>query len=95
MFSEQQLAELKKTTLAKILCETGDNIQYIQRDVFLNAKFPNQMVKCSEITDVSLEPWRNCCEDSATGLCSEPSLYNTNTEANRYTKRGINSDQVH
>jgi hypothetical protein len=73
--------------LAKVICETGDNIEFIQRDVFLNAKFPNGMVKCSKIPDISLEPWLNCCSNSADGLCSEPSIYNTNSETGKLSKR--------
>lgn len=68
VFSPAQLNELKKTSLAKIICENSDNIDYIQKDVFLNAKFPNEMLKCSSLEDVSLEPWRNCCEDNAKGM---------------------------
>ena len=94
VFTPQQLEEIKKTTLAKIFCETGDNIEFVQRDVFLNAKFPNGMVKCSQISDISLEPWRNCCTDNAASLCSEPSIYNTNIESSRLSKRGAESVRI-
>ncbi len=57
VFTPAQLAELKKTSLARIICENGDNINLIQKDVFLNAKFPNDMVKCSSLEEVSIEPW--------------------------------------
>lgn len=75
MFTANQLAELKKTSLAKIICENGDNIQTIQTDAFLNAKYPNEMTKCDRINDVSLEPWRNCCAENAKGLCGEPAYF--------------------
>ena len=54
------------------MCENGDTITHIQRDVFLNAKFGENMVNCEEIADISLEPWRNCCEENVKGLCEEP-----------------------
>jgi hypothetical protein len=75
---------LKKTNLAKIICENSDNIEYIQEDVFLNAKFPSQMRKCSEIEDISLEPWKNCCQDNLSGLCKEEAYYYTQNESNGY-----------
>lgn len=75
VFTSSQLAELKKTSLAKIICENSDNIGYIQRDVFLNAKYPEEMTRCGEIEDMSFEPWRNCCENNPTGLCGEPAYF--------------------
>ena len=62
VFTPAQLVELEKTTLAQIICENGDNIEHVQEDVFLNAKFPHQMIKCAELDRkilFSLEPWRN------------------------------------
>jgi peroxidase len=80
VFSSAQLAELKKTALAKIICENGDSIEHVQRDVFLNAAFPDQMSRCEEIEDVSLEPWRNCCQENAVGLCAEPVFFQPSIE---------------
>lgn len=88
VFTANQLNEIKKTTLAKIVCENADDISLIQRDAFLNAKYPNEMVKCSQLNDVSLEPWRNCCEDNAKGLCGEPAyFYLPNEVINKRLKR--------
>jgi hypothetical protein len=79
-FTTAQLAEVKKTTLAKIICETGDNIQLVQRDVFKTARGSNRLFKCSHIEDVSLEPWKNCCKENTVGLCGETSFFFTSTE---------------
>jgi peroxidase len=57
VFTQNQLAELRKTSLAKIICENSDGIQHVQKNVFMNANFPNEMVRCSDIEDVSVEPW--------------------------------------
>ena len=84
VFTSGQLAELKKTNLAKIICENSDNIEYIQEDVFMNAKFPTQMKECSYIPEISLEPWRNCCQDNISGLCKEEAYYYTQNESNGY-----------
>lgn len=83
VFSPAQLSEIKKTSLAKIICENGDNIDHIQRDVFLNAKFPRDMVRCREIRDISYEPWRNCCKSNPTGLCGESAYFYVPVESTR------------
>jgi peroxidase len=90
VFTPVQLAEIKKTTLAKIICENGDNINRVQRDVFLNAKFPQEMLKCSDLTDISLEPWRNCCKENINGLCAEPAYYYVPADSKKIKKRSSN-----
>lgn len=82
-FTSEQITELKRTSLAKIICENGDQIEHIQKDPFLNAKFPNEMLRCSEIRDISLEPWRNCCQNNPVGLCGEPSYFYATSEYSR------------
>jgi hypothetical protein len=93
VFTPAQLAEIKKASLAKIICENGDNIQYVQRNVFLNAKFPTGMSKCAEIEDLSMEPWRNCCQDNISGLCGEPAYSYVPVEAQQFKqKRNTNQN---
>ena len=66
VFTGSQLAELRRhTTLAKIVCENGDDIRMVQRDLFVNAKYPNEMLACDRIVDMSLEPWRHDADDDA------------------------------
>lgn len=83
VFTPAQLSELKKTTLARIICENSDGINHIQEDVFLNAKYPTGMKKCSDIESVSLEPWRNCCKDNISGLCREPAYFYVPVDSQR------------
>ena len=89
VFTPAQLVELKKTTLAKVICDNGDQIEHAQRDVFLNAKYPTGMKKCVEIDGMSLESWRNCCKDNIAGLCREPANYYVPFEAQKH-KRDLN-----
>jgi hypothetical protein len=88
------LAELKKTSLAKIICENGDNIDMVQRDVFLNAEFPNGMVRCSQLKDISLEPWRNCCAENVSGLCGENSYFYVPIESKKYKRNVRNKMRI-
>lgn len=67
IFTSDQLKSLQKTTLAKVLCENGDRIDRIPRNVFLNAMYPRDYVSCSNIEDIDLEPWRGCCSENMAG----------------------------
>lgn len=69
------MTELKKTSLTRIICDNGEDIDHIQKNVFLNARYPNEMSRCSEIEDMSYEPWKDCCKDNAVGLCEEPAYF--------------------
>ncbi|XP_045497152.1 heme peroxidase 2 [Colias croceus] len=64
-FTEQQLAEIKKTTLSKILCENFDILSDIQRAAFdLPSNFLNPRVSCASLPKLDLSAWR---ENSAQG----------------------------
>jgi peroxidase len=67
IFTFDQLNSLKNSSLAKVFCENGDNIDRIPRNVFLNAMYPRDYVPCSQIDDVNLEPWRGCCTENMAG----------------------------
>ena len=55
VFTPRQLAEIKKGTLSRIICDNSDNINDIQRDAFLGNQ---RRINCRNIPSVSLEPWR-------------------------------------
>jgi hypothetical protein len=67
LFTVEQMNSLQKTSLAKVLCENGDRIDRIPRNVFLNAMYPRDFVSCSNIDDIDLEPWRGCCKENMAG----------------------------
>ncbi|KAI8436026.1 hypothetical protein MSG28_004155 [Choristoneura fumiferana] len=64
-FTEQQLSEIRKVTLSKILCENFDQNSDIQRAAFdLPSNFLNPRVPCASLPKVDLSAWR---ESSAQG----------------------------
>jgi len=67
IFTSEQLNSLQNISLAKVLCENGDHIDRIPRNVFLNAMYPRDYVPCSYIEDIDLEPWRGCCNENMAG----------------------------
>ncbi|XP_059580086.1 probable oxidoreductase PXDNL isoform X4 [Alligator mississippiensis] len=66
VFTTAQLTQLKQTSLARVLCDNGDNIQQVPPDVFLKADYPQGYVSCSDIPKVDLRMWQDCCEDCRT-----------------------------
>ncbi|XP_065334518.1 peroxidase-like [Cloeon dipterum] len=66
-FTPEQLASIKKVTLARIFCNNGDDIKMMQPDVFYKpttrgslAANPKtaSVTHCSELADLDLSPWR-------------------------------------
>ncbi|CAH1270789.1 PXDN [Branchiostoma lanceolatum] len=58
-FTEAQLAEIRKTSLARILCDNTDGTTRMQPDVFLQPTQPgNERVACSSLPQMDLTKWR-------------------------------------
>ncbi|KAM6457875.1 peroxidasin homolog isoform 1-T2 [Liasis olivaceus] len=66
VFTSAQLTQIKQASLARIICDNSDHIQQLQKDVFQVALYPQGMVGCSEIPQVDLRMWQDCCEDCST-----------------------------
>lgn len=90
IFQPRQLDEIKKTSLARVLCDNGDNITRIQRDVFLLPDENNNFVSCSEIPEIDLNAWYECCEEciERTDQTSEIPRSRRNAAAAKYRRRG-------
>lgn len=56
VFTPYQRHELKKTTLAKVICNNADNIPKVQRSVF---RVGGERVDCSKIPEINLRKWRD------------------------------------
>lgn len=58
-FTEQQLAEIRKITLAKTVCENMDIEGEMQRAAFdLPSNFLNPRVSCKSLPSINLNAWR-------------------------------------
>lgn len=62
VFTPEQLTEIKRTSLAQVICQSGDNIRRIQRDVFIRVKSDDEYVNCDSIPRLDLRMWSDCCE---------------------------------
>ncbi|KIH45312.1 hypothetical protein ANCDUO_24648, partial [Ancylostoma duodenale] len=61
-FSTAQLEEIRKTTLARVICDTSDNIRFIQHNVFsLQDDYGNCPVSCSSsiIDGINFSVWKD------------------------------------
>ncbi|XP_048007115.1 peroxidase-like isoform X1 [Leguminivora glycinivorella] len=56
-FSKRQLAELKRASLARLLCDNG-GLTAVQRNAFQPSSPSNPKVPCDEIKKVNLEAWQ-------------------------------------
>ncbi|XP_067878223.1 peroxidasin homolog isoform X2 [Heterodontus francisci] len=66
VFTPAQLTQIKQTSLARVLCDNGDNITRIQPDVFRVAEYPHGYQSCDDIPKIDLRMWQDCCEDCRT-----------------------------
>ncbi|XP_027853231.2 peroxidase-like [Aphis gossypii] len=58
-FSPDQLSVIRRFSLSTLICLTGDNIQTMQRNAFLQINPGNALIPCRQIlTELDLAPWR-------------------------------------
>ena len=59
-FSEAQLAEIRKVTFSRVICQNSDTITELPRSVFdLPHNFLNPRVPCRSLPQLDLNPWRD------------------------------------
>lgn len=65
LFKPDQLREIKKTSLARILCDNGDNIDTIGENVFLLPEEQDGLISCDDLPTMDVRFWADCetCSD--------------------------------
>lgn len=59
-FTPKQLDEIRKTTLAGVICDNSDNVEYVQPRVMEQSSgATNKNVPCSNIAAPDLNPWKD------------------------------------
>ncbi|CAG9533092.1 unnamed protein product [Cercopithifilaria johnstoni] len=62
IFNEAQRKEIKKISLARIICDNADNITSVQQDVFVFVgRHPQSYNSCANVPKLDLRPWQSCC----------------------------------
>ncbi|VDK24945.1 unnamed protein product [Anisakis simplex] len=54
IFTRGQLFEIRKSSLARLLCDNGDNINFVPREAFRLGR----MTPCSQIPQMDLSRWK-------------------------------------
>lgn len=54
IFTRGQLVEIRKSSLARLLCDNGDNIDFVPREAFRLGR----MTPCSQIPQMDLSRWK-------------------------------------
>ncbi|GFT51376.1 peroxidasin [Trichonephila clavipes] len=64
IFSPDQLHQIKQSSLARVICDNGDNITTLTEDVFTvpHLQSPN-FHSCSSLPEVKLTVWTECCQE--------------------------------
>nr|AZS64104.1 haem peroxidase [Lygus hesperus] len=56
-FTADQLKEIKKTTLARIVCDNSDNVKEVPENLLLFSGISNKNIQCEELADIDFAPW--------------------------------------
>ncbi|KAK6627574.1 hypothetical protein RUM44_010052 [Polyplax serrata] len=63
VFKPDQLREIKQSSLARVLCDNGDNIEEVTKNVFILPKKQGGYVSCAKIPQIDLRFWAECSND--------------------------------
>ncbi|XP_013163274.1 PREDICTED: peroxidase-like [Papilio xuthus] len=58
-FTPGQLYEIRKMTMARMICKHGDSVDSVQPYAFLLSNYGNEIMNCSKIPNLNFEPWRD------------------------------------
>ncbi|XP_035895474.1 peroxidase-like [Anopheles stephensi] len=64
-FTREQLAELRKASMARLFCDNGNHVASMQPKAFLRISHSNQVVPCQQIPEVDLSLWKDLSYDNS------------------------------
>lgn len=70
VFKPEQLAEIKQTSLSRLLCDNGDNITRATDNAFILPSLQGGYKECRDLPMIQLRVWTDCND------CSRRSAYN-------------------
>ncbi|CAD0198072.1 unnamed protein product [Chrysodeixis includens] len=60
-FTHAQLQEVRKASLANLLCAVGDKVEKVQKNAFLQISKKNPLVSCDKIPKINFKKWAQKC----------------------------------
>ncbi|XP_067135162.1 peroxidasin isoform X2 [Centruroides vittatus] len=83
IFTTEQLVQIKQSSLGRVMCDNGDNITQVTRDVFIIPRRQSpETVACSALPKINLNIWKECCNE-----CGNAPVLNTIAHLQYRTKR--------
>ncbi|XP_046389952.1 peroxidasin isoform X2 [Ischnura elegans] len=68
VFKPEQLLQIKQASLARIICDNGDNITEVNKDIFILPKHQHpHFVQCHTLPEIDLRFWTECCDGCVDG----------------------------
>jgi len=61
VFSPDQVVQIKQASLARVICDSSDDITHVQRDAFSMVTSQDEYVSCKSIPQMDLKMWSDCC----------------------------------
>lgn len=58
ILTPEQIKEIKKTTLARILCDAGESIKHVPRNAFEQTKEAADLVECEQLPSPNWQLWK-------------------------------------
>ncbi|XP_037881152.1 peroxidasin isoform X2 [Glossina fuscipes] len=93
VFLPQQLEQIKQTSLARVLCDDGDQLEEVSENVFILSSLQGGYKKCEDIDGINLYFWQDCATCS-----SLPPLFDTyipqTYKKTKRSKRSLATDQA-
>ena len=62
IFPPEQVAQIQRASLARVICDNSDGIDRVQRNVFMMTNSDDEYLNCDDIPRIDLRMWTDCCE---------------------------------
>lgn len=95
-FKPEQLRQIKKTNLARVLCDNGDNIDTVSENIFLLPEVQDGLVSCEDLPSIDLRFWTDCetCGDDILSNESNRVRRDVSSGAELYTQLTENDHRI-
>ncbi|XP_077302328.1 peroxidasin [Arctopsyche grandis] len=90
IFKREQLNQIRQTTLARVLCDNGDDMDLVSEDVFLLPEVQEGLIECYEVPKMDMRHWADC-SDCDGGFCGSSSTFNAIRTRRHLSKRDLSN----